>query len=460
MILRKAMEHISGTDTSSQPGESSGTGHFAKVLSFRDLVIYGIVFVAPIAPWGTFAYVYDLSGHAAVAAYVIGVVCMYFTAHSYKEICTQVPSSGSVYAYVRHAMGVGPGFIAGWMVLLDYLLIPALMYVIAGVALNTFLPDIPRWVWVLVFAGFSLAVNWFGIAFTARVNILFLVVQLVAVAGFLGWAVLKLKANGESVFPFSTLWSPGVTASGLFAGTSICILAFIGFDAITTLTEEVKPCQKHLIGRSIVVVLLFIGAVAVLQSWVLSALSKGFAFKDLASGVYDLTGARVSPAAGVIMAWTAATVTGIAITPPMLAAVSRVLCAMAEGGQMPKFLTVLHKRHQVPHRALAVSTALSVAIALIFAAHPDELTGIVNFGALCAYVGVHLSVLVLLGFRRRSGRWFAHVLCPIAGIVIIVAVATQMTSTALELGFGWMVFGILYYIALKAFRKSALDVSI
>jgi len=217
----------------------------------------------------------------------------------------------------------------------------------------------------------------------------------------------------------------------------------------------VRDDQRHLLGKSILAVLLIIGAITLVQTWAMSGLAMGFAFPDLASGAYDMTAQRVAPSAGAAMAWIAALVTGIAITPPMLAAVSRVLYAMAGGGQLPAFLARIHPRHAVPQRALLLSCAISVAIALAFVSEPDSLTGIVNFGALAAYIAVHLSVIVLLAIKRRSGRWFAHVIMPAIGIAIIVIVATQFSTLALMVGFGWMTTGAVYYAALKKFRKTA-----
>lgn len=438
----------------------SARGEFAKILTFRDLVVYGLVYIAPIAPWVTFAYVYSLSGGAAVLAYLIGFVCMYFTAHSYKEICGEISGAGSVYAYARKAMGVGPGFVAGWMVLLDYLLVPALMYVLAAVALNTFIPGVPRGVWVLVFGAFCLAVNWFGIKTTARVNMFFLLLQLVAVIAYVVWVLAALPGSLPQKLPLDVLWSEGTTIHGLFGATSICVLSFLGFDAITTLTEEVRPEQRHLVGRSIVAVLLIIAAIAAVQTWVMSALAQGYDFGDLASGAYDMTTAKVSPVAGIAMAWGAALVTGVAVTPPMLAAVARVLHAMAEGGQLSFHLISLHPRYGVPQRALLLASAISVGVALVFIDAPDALTGIVNFGALAAYTAVHLSVIVLLGIKKRSGRWVAHMVLPAAGIAVIAAVATQMTDTARILGVSWFACGIVYYQLLSRFRRSAAEASI
>lgn len=444
--------------TDSTPVQSPGEGTFAKVLSFRDLVVYGLVYLAPIAPWATFAYVHSLSGGRAVLAYIAGIVCMFFTASSYKQMVEAVPGPGSVYAYARAAMGTGAGFIAGWMVLLDYLLIPALMYVLAAVALNTLVPEIPRWIWIFGFAGFGLGVNWFGIGMSARFNKFFLLLQLAAVAVFIVWA---LWARGfEASFPSEAIWNGTGDAAGLFAATAICVLAFLGFDAISTLSEEVRPDQRHLIGTSIIMVLLIMGAITVVQSWIMSGLAVGFKFNDLAAGAYEMAAAKLSPVLSSGMAWVVAAVAGIALTPPMLTAVSRVLQAMSAGGQLPAVLSHLHPKFGVPHKALLFATTISVSIALVFMEVPDTLTGIVNFGALAAYGAVHLSVLALLVVKNGSRRWLVHILFPLLGLGVIVAVATQFSRMALILGGVWLVAGIIYYAMLKIFRRNASDMRV
>lgn len=409
--------------------------------------------MAPIAPWATFAYVHDLSGGRVVLAYIAGIICMFFTASSYKQMVQAVPGPGSVYAYAKTAMGTGAGFIAGWMVLLDYLMIPALMYVLAAVALNTLIPEIPRWAWILGFAGFGLSVNWLGISMSAKFNKVFLLLQLGAVAIFLVWA---LSERGiDSSFPISALWNKDGDAAGLFAATSICVLAFLGFDAITTLTEEVKPDQRHLVGNSILTVLLIIGAIFVVQTWVMSGMAAGYKFQDLASGAYEMGSAELSPILGSGMAWVVAIVAGIALTPPMLTAVSRILYAMADGGQLPGSLAQLHSKYGVPHVALLSSTAISVGVALTFMSLPDILTGIVNFGALAAFASVHVSVLVLFRIKNRSKRWFVHVVFPIIGVGVIVAIGSQFSTLALVVGGAWTLVGLIYYGALRRFKTSA-----
>src|SRR3979490_2291676 len=128
-----------------EPGISKA--HLFRVLTFWDLVIYGLVYVSPVGPWSTWGFAGALSGGVVALVYLLGALALSFTAISYAQMCAEVPDAGSVYAYARHSMGETVGFLAGWMVLLDYLLLPALMYVFCGVSLSLFIPVIPSWAW-------------------------------------------------------------------------------------------------------------------------------------------------------------------------------------------------------------------------------------------------------------------------------------------------------------------------
>ena len=162
--------------SSTTSGEQS-TAHLLGVLTFWDLVVYGLVYVSPVGPWSTWGFAGSLSGGVVALVYFLGAVALSLTALSYAQMCREIPDAGSVYAYARASMGDTVGFLAGWMVLLDYLLVPALMYVFCGVSLALFIPAIPSWAWVLIVAAYNLAVNWFGVKTSARFNFGTLILQ-------------------------------------------------------------------------------------------------------------------------------------------------------------------------------------------------------------------------------------------------------------------------------------------
>jgi hypothetical protein len=84
---------------------------------------------------------------------------MFFTALSYAAMSRAFPLAGSVYTYARHGLNEIAGFFSGWLILLDYTLVPALLYVLSAVALRAIFPAVPYWVWLAVFISFNAAVN-------------------------------------------------------------------------------------------------------------------------------------------------------------------------------------------------------------------------------------------------------------------------------------------------------------
>src|SRR5258705_12752611 len=130
-------------------GSVVGAVKLKRSLRYWDLVLYGLAYIAPFAPLSTLGFVWSESNGLIVMAYVLGAVCMYFTAQSYATMTETLPTAGSVYGFARHSLGAFPGFIAGWMILLDYLLISAFFYVLIAVALGSLLPGIHRGVWIV-----------------------------------------------------------------------------------------------------------------------------------------------------------------------------------------------------------------------------------------------------------------------------------------------------------------------
>jgi amino acid transporter len=376
-------------------------------------------------------------------------VALLFTAMSYATMAKEVSGSGSAFGYARAAMGETVGFLTGWMVLLDYLLLPALMYVLFAIGMSVIAPDVPRWAWILIMAAYNIGVNWFGVKTGARFNTATLVGQFLILFLVIGWTLYAMHAHHAPVFTAGAWWGPTTTGQGVLSATSLCLMAYLGFDAITTLTGEVRPEQRHLVGRAVLTTLAGIAVLAVIQVWIFSDLAAGFEFKDLATATYESLAARVDPGlAQIVMLATSLTV-AFSISPPMVVAVSRVLHAMASHGQMPAFLAHLHPRHGVPDRAILSSGALSIVVAVLFAEKFDTLTSMVNVGAILAFISVNASVIAFYRVKRDSTRWVVHLILPVIGIGILLMVLSQMSMVALAVGGAWMLAGIVVAAILR-----------
>src|ERR1700723_921719 len=227
---------------------SSGT------LTFFDLVVYGVAYVTPFGVLQSLGFVWQEARGLMVLAYVLGTVCMYFTAKSYAVMSEKITNAGSVYGFARHALGPLVGFVAGWMILLDYLLIPAYVYVVMAVALGSLMPQVDRAFWVILVAGTTLGVNWFGVRVSQRFNLVCVVIQLVILALLVLLSLVALyHGKGNGGLTLRPLYTHELFhIKNIFAATSICVMSFLGFDAISTLSEEVTSDDKRVVGRAII----------------------------------------------------------------------------------------------------------------------------------------------------------------------------------------------------------------
>ena len=431
-----------------------------RTLTYYDLVIYGIAYVCPFGIFQSLGFVWQASDGLIVLAYVLATICMYFTAKSYALMTEAVPSAGSIYGYARHALGPFAGFVGGWMILLDYLLIPAYVYVFMAVALGTLMPQVDRAFWIVTLGVATLAINWFGVKVTSRVNLISVAIQLAVIALLLTLGVAALyHGKGNGALTLRPLYAPDLYhLKSIFTATSICVMSYLGFDAISTLSEEVKSDDKRIVGRAILSVLLIAAGILAVISWVFGDLMSGFSIKDPAAATYEVVAWAMGPAASALTAWVMATVVGVTNALPMQVGVARVMYAMGRDRQLPAVLAKIHPKHGTPYVGMVATTAISITVALVMRYQMDELVSIVNFGALSGFLLLHVSVIAQFWIKGRSGRWFVHLAVPVAGIIVVLAVLSGMSQLAMILGVAWLIIGTVYGSILTSRRRAELAI--
>jgi len=286
------------------------------------------------------------------------------------------------------------------------------------------------------------------------------VVQFLMIFALLGLALFAIaKGKGAGTLTLAPFYASASFDPGkIFTATSICVLSFLGFDAISTLSEEVKDNDRKVVGRAIIGVLVVCGALFVLTTWVLGNLMPGMTIKDPAAAIFELLAAQIGPWSAVALAWLMAIVVGFSNALPMQVGVARVLFAMGRDRQLPRPLARLHPRHGTPYVAMLLSTLFSLVVALFMRDQIDTLASFVNFGALTAFLLLHVSVLVHLGIRGRSKQYFVHWCVPILGIATVLAVLSGMSHAALEVGLGWLAIGLVYGAFLRSKQRAELTV--
>src|SRR5262249_14601755 len=235
-----------------------------RSLSLIDLVVYGIVFMVPAACLVFFGVVFNASRGMVPLVYVVGVVAMLFTAGSYVVMSRIYPVAGPVYAYSAHTLGDTVGFLAGWALLLDYLLLPTLVYVTMAIAMHSVVPEIPKSVWIVGFMAINTVANLRGIETTARMSLVFLIVQLTLLAVFVVVAIGAIAAGRPGAhFSSAPFFRPErFSLSLLFGALSLAVLSFLGFDAISTMSEEASGGASS-VGRATLISLVVTAALFV-----------------------------------------------------------------------------------------------------------------------------------------------------------------------------------------------------
>jgi amino acid transporter len=426
-----------------------------RALRLRDLVVYGLVFISPIAPFGVFGFVFNASQGMAPLVYLVGLAAMLFTALSYVSMSGAFPVAGSVYAYASRGISESAGFLAGWAILLDYLLAPTLVYVGSAVAMIAVLPDVPKPVWVVTFLVVNTAINLGGIEATAALNRILLMLQLLILAAFVVFAVAGLAhGTAGAHLSLAPLWDPAkVTPRLIFGALSLAALSFLGFDAISTLAEEAKGGARA-IGLATILSLLLAASLFVGQTYLASLFVLGrenFPPGDESANAF-LTIAHVVGGAPlkVTVAVLGLLLAGLPAALAAQTATTRLLYSMARDGKLPRFLAHVDEKRQSPQRALLLVFAITLILGVSMVSRLQLPVSLVNFGALFGFLMLHLSVVVHFGIRKKTGRWFMHLLVPIIGFAILGYVLFNTEALAKLAGGAWLALGAAVLIMLKS----------
>jgi len=428
-------------------------------LTLRDLLVYGLVFMVPIAPFSIFGQVFNASSGMVPLVYLIGFVAMIFTAISYREMSRAFPIAGSVYAYAGRGIHPAVGFLAGWAILLDYLLVPTLLYVVSAAALGSVLPAVPAWVWVVLFVLVNTVVNLMGIETTAFANKVFLYGQLIVLALFVVLAVSAVfRGVNGATWTLAPFFNPDrFSPSLVFGALSIAVLSFLGFDAISTMAEETKGGVR-VVGRATVLSLVMVAVLFAVQTYLAALLLPGRTSFDGDTATNEAFYTVASLVGGawfkVVIAVTVAIGAAIANALVAQAATSRLLYSMARDRQLPRFLAHVNPTRRVPERAVLLVSVVSLILALFFVGQIGLLSSLVNFGALFSFLLLHVSVFVWYVLRKRERSYGLHLVVPACGFVIIGYVLWNADVHAQVGGGVWLLIGAAMLLVLRLVGRS------
>jgi putrescine importer len=416
-----------------------------RTLTLRSVVLFGLAYMTPLIVLGTFGVVAESTHGAVPTAYALALIAMLFTAHSYGKMAAAHPVAGSAYTYVRRAVDGRVGFLVGWATLLDYFFLPMVIWLIGASYLQAQFPGVPYFVWILAFIVVTTALNLRGIKTAERVNDLLMIFQVLVIGIFV---VLCLRhvfgiSGASGLADGGPFVNHATTLAGISAGAAIAAYSFLGFDAVTTLTEETLNPERTM-PRAILLVALIGGGIFVLVAYATQLAHPGDHFADSGSAAFEIAktigGDLFSSVflAGLIVAQTAS---GIAAQ----ASTSRLLYAMGRDSALPeRFFGFVHPRFRTP----ALNVLLTGAVGLIaLKLDVATSTSFINFGAFTAFTFVNVAVIATFIRERRAGRSpgvLAYVVAPAIGAVVDVWLLVHLDGRALTLGVIWLALGVAY----------------
>ena len=457
---------MSETNTTGGTGEEHTIEEFGyhqelnRALRFRHLLAYGMVFMVPIAPMGIYGFVVGPGLGMVPLIYIVGIVAMTFTALSYRWMSQEFPITGSVYSYVQRGLNAHIGFLAGWMIMADYLLAPALLYGFTGLWLNALVPSVPIWVFIILFVAVNTFVTARGITVTAETNFVLLAIELVALAIFLvvGLKYVLVDGGGTGHLSFDPIYqSDKVNLSFIAAAASIAVLSFLGFDGISTLAEETHRPERT-VGNATVAALIILGLIFVTQTYLAALIHPNYKTLDPELAFFQI--ARDAGGAFLYYLLLVVNVIAVGIANALAAqvAISRILYSVSRDDMLPasRFLSRIHPRYRTPFNATLFVGVVTLAVALIFAV--DTITKFVNFVALTAFMALNISVFIYFFIRRgRRGSlpdFLKYLLFPLLGFAIIAYVWSGFDRNTFIFGFSWLAAGIIIgAIKTKGFRE-------
>jgi putrescine importer len=440
----------------------TGPLRLRRVLTLWDLVFYGLVLIQPTAPIPLFGVAQKLSNGHTVTTILIAMFAMMITAFSYGRMAAVYPSAGSAYTYVGKALSPHLGFLIGWAMLLDYILQPLLNSIWIAVAIHSrYFPQMPYAVAAFLVVAFITLLNLRGIRTSARANKILLVCMCTVITVFLFLAIRYLFYSGRWGGLFSTqpFYDPQ-TFNGhqIWMATSFAALTYIGFDGITTLSEDVENPKRNVLVAT-VLVCLFTGIFAGIEVYLGQRVWPNWhTFPNLETAFMDVCqrvgGMPLFQAMGAILVLAAL---GSGLTGGLGAA--RLLFGMGRDGVLPrKFFGHLHPNTSTPtYNILLIGlVAFAGAVVLNYVGNAYEHAAeLLNFGAFLAFMGVNLSTFWHFSIVVRSGRRriLGDAILPLIGFVFCALIWWNLNIVAKTVGGIWFAIGITYIaVSTKGFR--------
>ncbi len=423
-----------------------------RALTLWDLILYGVIIIQPVAPMSVFGVLSNRGHGHVVTTVLIALVAMLFTAISYGRMARAYPSAGSAFTYVGQEINPALGYVTGWSMVMDYMLNPMICIIWCSKAAMNFASAVPYRFWIVFFFALFTVLNLRGIKTSARISAGLAVGMGVVVAIFFVTAAHYIfgQPHDAAVLtrPFydPTMWN----TKAVLGGTSIAVLTYIGFDGISTLSEEAENPRRNILLATVLtcVVIAVLSAMQVYAAQLIWPASQPFPDVDTA---FVHVAARAWRPMFAILGFTLLVANfGSGLTSQIGAA--RLLYGMGRSKALPQsfFGAVDPKRH-IPRNNVLFVGGLALAGAFLLPIVAGEYQGgptgydlganLLNFGALIAFMGVNAAAFVRY-FVRAEQKKLINFFPPLLGFLICFVLWWNLNPKAKIFGAIWMATGI------------------
>jgi putrescine importer len=430
---------------STVPASALSARRLRRTLTLRDLILYGVIVVQPVAPMSVFGVLSERGRGHVVTAVLIAMVAMLFTGISYGRMARAYPSAGSAFTYVAQEIHPAIGYATGWSMVMDYILNPLICTIWCAQQAHDFAPLVPVFAWKIFFAAVFTLLNIRGVKTSARINAAMAAGMGAVIAVIFVAAARYISGHPHSdpgffVRPF---YDPSTfSTSALFGCTSIAVLTYIGFDGISTLSEEAENPRRNILLATVLtcVVIGVLSAAEVYAAQLIWPASQHF--PDVDTAYVWVAGRAWRPLFTVVGFTLLLANFGSGMGAQLGAA--RLLYGMGRSNALPKsFFGAVDPRHGVPRNSVLFVGVIALvgAFFLSYGLGAEML----NFGALIAFMGVNAAAF-LRYFVRREQKKVWNFVPPFFGFFICLGLWWSLSKPAKEVGAIWMALGIAYGI--------------
>ncbi|HEV2299411.1 MAG TPA: APC family permease [Candidatus Acidoferrales bacterium] len=437
----------------------SGLG-LRRSLGLWDLILYGIIIIQPVAPMPSFGVVSNAGRGHVVTAILIAMVAMLFTAISYGRMARIYPSAGSAFTYVGRELHPALGYVTGWSMAMDYILNPLICTIWCSKAAQNFFPHIPYFGWAIFFVLLFTWLNLRGIETSARINSILAFGMGIVIVIFVFEAVryiFRIPHFSAGFFTHPFYDPQTFSSSAVFRGTSIAVLTYIGFDGISTLSEEAKNPRRNVL-LATVLVCVITGALASVEVYLAQLIwPASQPFPDVDTAFVHISG-RVGGVFlfGIVNLTLLVANIGSGMSSQLGAA--RLLFGMGRSNALPKkFFGAIEPKNRVPRNNVVLVGAIALAGAFLMSYQLGA--EMLNFGALIAFMGVNASAFARYYLREEKKR-LTNLVPPLLGFFICLFIWLHLGLPAKIAGGIWMATGIVYgAIKTRGFQSSLVQFS-